>query len=84
MPQVAAPQNPAGMVDLLLQMTAPDQQEAKLLQALQRVQAGVKSLEEQRLGYEENGWHTAWQIQFDNKTALVAAITRVLAERFGR
>ena len=72
------------MVALLLQFATPDKQEAALCKALTWQEASLKKLQEQRLEYVERGWETTWQAQYDHKTALVAEITRVLAERFGR
>lgn len=81
---IAPPQTPAAMVALLLQVATPAKQEAALCQALAWQQQSLKKLQEERLAFVEQGWQSSWQTQFDLKTALVAEITRVLAERFGR
>ena len=84
--RIAEPTTAQNMVALLLKMAGPDleRQEKALCEGLTRTQAGVKGLQEQRLAYVERGAEQAWQNQYDLKTALVAEITRVLAERFGR
>ena len=81
---LAEPTTAHNMVALLLQLATPDKQEAALCKALAWQEASLKKLQEQRLEYVEQGWQSSWQAQFDLKTALVAEITRVLAERFGR
>jgi hypothetical protein len=74
----------ANMVQLLVDgYSQPEQQLDALRQAQVRLQAGLKSLQEQRLSYEEKGWAEAWHNQFNTKQELADEVARVLAVKTG-
>lgn len=83
---IAEPTTAHNMVALLLKLANNDpvRHERVLREALQRMETSQRVLQEQRLRYVERGDERFWQTQYDLKTALVAEITRVLAERFGQ
>jgi hypothetical protein len=80
----AHPTTAADLVALLLDIVPAHRHEETLCKHLSVQQANLKAWEEQHSRHVEEGWEDAWKHNHTKLTALVAEITRVLAERFGR
>lgn len=81
---IIQPATAADLVALLLDIVPPYRHEAALCKALTTQRANLQAWEGQHLRHVEEGWEASWQKNHEKLTALVAEITRVLAERFGR
>ena len=80
----ARPETAADLVALLLSIVPADKHEAALCRHLTTQQTNLRAWEAQWLRHVEEGWLDRWLLNHTKLTALVAELTRVLAERFGR